>query len=216
MPREPKTPREPKLRRLTDDEKRIVDENHKLVCAIASRNFKNSRLPVKDRVQAGTLGLMRAAQLFDPSRGFAFSTYATRWIKNFIKQAEREHNPIHVPLWITHKHSDPEVQSRAERFHHFRDQAMKTSGGVADDDVAGFGSSETPVDDADELEWIVGKLDRLTEKQQDVLRSIYWDGDEGKAIGRRYDVSRNCVQLWHYRALRRLKEIYDDEYAKGA
>jgi RNA polymerase sigma-32 factor len=56
----------------------------RLVVAIATR-FRSYGLPVGDLIQEGNIGLMQAANNFDPERGFRFSTYATWWIRAAIQ-----------------------------------------------------------------------------------------------------------------------------------
>lgn len=65
---------------------RFARANLRLVVRIASR-FQQNLLPLHDRVQEGNLGLMKAIDRFDPSRGFRFSTYASWWIKHAIRRA---------------------------------------------------------------------------------------------------------------------------------
>jgi RNA polymerase primary sigma factor len=60
--------------------------NLRLVVKIASR-FQRSGLTLHDRVQEGNLGLMKAIDRFDPTKGFRFSTYASWWIKHAIRRA---------------------------------------------------------------------------------------------------------------------------------
>jgi RNA polymerase primary sigma factor len=60
--------------------------NLRLVIRIASR-FKSSGLSLQDRVQEGNLGLMKAIDRFDPTRGFRFSTYGSWWIRHAIRRA---------------------------------------------------------------------------------------------------------------------------------
>ena len=60
--------------------------NLRLVIRIASR-FKSSGLSLEDRVQEGNLGLMKAIDRFDPTRGFRFSTYGSWWIRHAIRRA---------------------------------------------------------------------------------------------------------------------------------
>lgn len=80
--------------------KEMTECNLKLVEWMA-KHYHSARLrhlSVRDLVQEGNLGLMRAVDKFDPSKGFKFSTYATWWIKQAIFRAidEKEIN-IRVP-----------------------------------------------------------------------------------------------------------------------
>jgi len=56
----------------------------RLVIAMAAR-FRAYGLPMGDLVQEGNVGLMQAAQRFDPERGVRFSTYASWWIRSSIQ-----------------------------------------------------------------------------------------------------------------------------------
>jgi len=69
---------------------RIVEGNIRLVYYVVSNRYRS--LPASDRacvefrdlVQEGTFGLYDAMRLYDPKRGFKFSTYATRWIWKYV------------------------------------------------------------------------------------------------------------------------------------
>jgi RNA polymerase sigma-32 factor len=56
----------------------------RLVIAVAAR-FRNYGLPFNDLIQEGSIGLMQAAQRFEPEREVRFSTYATWWIRASIQ-----------------------------------------------------------------------------------------------------------------------------------
>ena len=75
--------------------KRVVTANLRLVVTVALRylrRLKHLCHDPMDLVQAGNLGLLRAAEKYDPTRGYKFSTYGYWWIRQAINRHLQEHN----------------------------------------------------------------------------------------------------------------------------
>ncbi len=83
--------------------KKLVQANLRLVVSIAKK-YTGQGILFMDLVQEGSLGLIKAAQRFDYSKGFKFSTYATWWIKQTIIRAiANSSRSIRIPVHMSDK-----------------------------------------------------------------------------------------------------------------
>ena len=77
---------------------RMITANLRLVVKLAA-DYANLGLPLLDLVSEGNIGLMKAVERFDPSKGGKLSTYAAWWIKQAIKRAlANQSKTIRVPV----------------------------------------------------------------------------------------------------------------------
>ncbi len=79
---------------------RLVRANLRLVVSVA-RNYTGKGLAVEDLVGEGNMGLIRAAEGYDPNAGTRFATYATYWIRQSIRRAlSRDANTLRLPSYM--------------------------------------------------------------------------------------------------------------------
>ena len=87
-------------RRIEAARGRLVRANLRLVVSIA-RRYVHRGMPLLDLIQEGNIGLIRAAEKFEYSRGHKFSTYATWWVRQAIARAIADQSrTIRIPVHL--------------------------------------------------------------------------------------------------------------------
>jgi RNA polymerase sigma factor (sigma-70 family) len=77
-------------------QQRMVEANLGLVAAVAAE-YRGLGVPFADLVQEGSVGLIRAVERFDPTRGVRLSTYATPWIRHYVVRAIGDSRTVRLP-----------------------------------------------------------------------------------------------------------------------
>ncbi|SEP72544.1 RNA polymerase primary sigma factor [Lachnospiraceae bacterium NE2001] len=138
-----------------NDPQYLVEHNMKLVVSIAKKYSNNSvNMPLEDIIQEGNIGLCNAAQKYNPSKGYAFSTYAVPWIKQGIfRSFTQKGRPIRVPDHMFEK---------MNKVKKVRDAYFQKYGEYADDEYVAekLGLSVESVEECDRYTYSIESTDR--------------------------------------------------------
>jgi RNA polymerase nonessential primary-like sigma factor len=192
------------------------------------KRMRLRRLTFEEAEAAGRDGLIRAAELWDATRGVKFCTYAVNWIKQAIWREEEFATLIHVPGYA--QHGQPKRPARRDTPHKKRKRLLvseaaaramarmirfRTGGETWDRLVAGpYGLPEPatpePDDDGpdcDTLRRLGRALVVLSDNERHVIRGRFWAGQTLKAIGQELGICRERVRQIERDALARLREM---------
>jgi len=191
----------------------LVEANLRLVVKLAME-YKHARIGVDDLIAEGNLGLIEAANRFDPERGVRFATYASWWIRKFVIQAiDRQAHQTTSPARVAADAEPEPERPRRERILSYEDFTQTSSDRHVLDKLA----SANTVDPRDVVlehqlkEALVAVLPRMPALERTILAAHY--GLDGKpprtlqVIGKTIGLTRERVRQIEQRAIARARRL---------
>lgn len=186
----------------------LAEKNLRLVHSVANK-FKASvwyaltlNPDYDDLVAAGYLGLLRACELFDESKGFTFATYAYRWIWQQMQSAMQTESVIRISTSVFD----------TRRFLHDV-PGLKVFTGVTDSDGVEAIAREAAPDAApalepDENDLIRQLLRTLDKRSRRIFRLRYWHGLTLGEIGREVRITKERVRQLLEQGVRKMRIVH--------
>ena len=180
-----------------ENREKLIEENLGLVHACANK-FRGRGTEYDDLFQAGCVGLIKAADGFDPSRGFAFSTYAVPVILGEIKRIFRDGGAVKVSRSLKEKGrvllhekekmaletgTEPTISALAERLGWEVEETAQVINAalppvsLTRDDESGGGQIDVPVDNENEMFErldLSRVIDTLNERDREIIEWRYF------------------------------------------
>lgn len=192
---------------------RLVKQNLRLVYREVLR-YRGSWLDLADLIQEGCIGLIQAAERFDPERGVRFSTYAVPWIRQAVDRAAQAHQRVvRIPRRVSAKPmSDQETEARPDLLPAASLDLPTSTGGsesLAEQLADPTADPERDAINAVLLETLTAALNRCPRREREVIIRRYglagWSPQSHEAIAGELGVCRERVRQIEAAALRRLR-----------
>lgn len=155
---------------------KLIKSNLRFVISVA-KEYQNQGIPLADLIAEGNMGLIKAAQKFDPDRGFRFISYAVWWIKQSIIQSLNDHaRTVRLPVNVTNNIAKLKKDISAFEQQHGRKPIEGEMDLTALNQPFCTSLNETINEDGDEIVDIIEdnsfvKPDEAMEKPNDMLKS---------------------------------------------
>ena len=195
---------------------KIVTANLRFVVSVA-KQFENVHVPLADLISAGNIGLIKALEKYDPTRGFKFISYAVWWIRQMVlMEIMNNGRAIRIPSNIMQANNRyrraygedmPDIAklNMYSLDHEYGEDAMTLADTIEDES---FSPPDIMIYDKSMVQYAI---DRLTPRERAVimLRFGITDGRprsyDDISMEMDYDLTRERIRQICNRALRKLK-----------
>ena len=202
----------------------IINGNLRFVITIAKK-YQGQGLPLMDLINEGNIGMIKALELFDWTRGLRFITYAVWWIKQSILQALNEDTrTIRLPANIINDKIKRWKSSTSDEFATDEDEFVQTHtisydveyGETGDLLINSFADSSVSAPDSifegDSMMMskVKDALMFLTDREREIIGLLFGLGGDAHTIdgvAEQYDLSRERIRQIKEKAIRKMRSI---------
>lgn len=180
----------------------LILHNTRLVASRVKR-FEGRGVDSEDLEQEGMIGLIKAADKFDPEGGTRFSTLATMWIDGEMRRTVQKAQQVRLPIYIQKEGGSEALRPS------FSEAGTSGELGVIDPEDQ---NSLSPEEETEVNRWrkqVRSRVHLLTKREQEVLTGVYGlDGNPPKTVtvlAKEHGVSRSMISKITSRAKERLR-----------
>ena len=175
---------------------KLTRANLRFVVSVA-KQYQNQGLSLPDLINEGNLGLIKAAEKFDETRGFKFISYAVWWIRQSILQALAEQSRI--VLKVSGRHISVDAPFVEGEDNSLLDVLVNDDSPMADRSLV----NESLAREIDRA------LSTLTEREKEIIQMFFGIGQQEmtlEEIGDKFGLTRERVRQIKEKAIRRLRQ----------
>ncbi|MGL1937103.1 MAG: RNA polymerase sigma factor RpoD/SigA [Fibrobacterales bacterium] len=215
--------------------RKLISANMRFVLKVALQ-YRGCPIPLSDIVNEGSLGLIRAIESFDHSRGLKFISYAVWWIKAYITRAINENgNLIRLPAnqhlkvrkALNETTNGKEISDEVRRLIQIGESGMSFDAPLSNDskstyaDVLADDSATNPEATAElqSIEDMTKKmLEGLPSREAEVLGGLYGINQENpqtlRDVGEALNISHERVRQLRDQGLKRIRKLHTRSFLK--
>ena len=180
---------------------KLIEHNLRFAISVAKQNAYTN-IPIEDLIQYANIGLVKAADLWDPTRGFKFISYAVWWIRQTI-MANVKNSIVSMPInqWraLNVEHRELEKKSQEDEF--LYDSCVPRKVGFEDWMVGSYEEEKGTMYTFEQL------ISKLTKREQDIIRKRYVDNLTQCDIAESMGCTRENIRSIESKALRKLRRM---------